>query len=107
MRKWKGLNKLLISLAAIVISLALGAILIVIEGNNPLEAYAILFSSVFSTQVNFGEAVIKAVPSPLPAWPWWWPTAAAPSTWGLRDSSCWARQAASGLQPHFPICLSP
>lgn len=62
MRKWKGLNKLLISLAAIVISLALGAILIVIEGNNPLEAYAILFSSVFSNQVNFGEAVIKAVP---------------------------------------------
>lgn len=58
----KGLNKLLLSVLAIAASLALGAILIVAEGSNPVEAYGILFSSVFSNKVNFGEAVIKAVP---------------------------------------------
>ncbi|MCI6256594.1 MAG: ABC transporter permease [Clostridiales bacterium] len=62
MNKRKGLDKLLISVLAVLISLALGAVLIVAEGHNPLEAYAILFSSVFSNKVNFGEAVIKAVP---------------------------------------------
>ena len=62
MDRLKGLNKLLISILAIAVSLALGAILIVAEGNNPVEAYGILFSSVFSSKVNFGEAVIKAVP---------------------------------------------
>lgn len=62
MDKYKGLNKLLISILAVVISLALGAVLIVAEGHDPLEAYGILFSSVFSNKVNFGEAVIKAVP---------------------------------------------
>lgn len=62
MNKRKGLNKLLITVLAVVVSLALGAILIVAEGHNPLEAYAILFSSVFSSRVNFGEAIVKAVP---------------------------------------------
>lgn len=62
MRKLKGLNKLLISILAVLASLAIGAVLIIIGGKNPLDAYAILFSSVFSNQVNFGEAVIKAVP---------------------------------------------
>lgn len=62
MHKGKGLNKFLISILAVLVSLAIGAVLIVAEGKNPLECYAILFSSVFSNKVNFGEAIIKAVP---------------------------------------------
>lgn len=62
MNKHKGLNKLLISVLAVLLSLAIGAVLIVDEGEDPISAYAILFSSVFRNPVNFGEAVIKALP---------------------------------------------
>lgn len=62
MSNTKSLNKLLISALAILISLSIGAILVIIEGANPIGAYGILFSSVFSSVTNFGEAIVKAMP---------------------------------------------
>ena len=62
MDKYKGINKLLISVLAVLASLLIGAVLILIEGGEPISSYTVLFSSVFSNPVNFGEAVVKALP---------------------------------------------
>lgn len=62
MNKHSGVDKLLLSGLAVLVSLAIGAVLIIAEGEDPIGAYAVLFSSVFRSPVNFGEAVIKALP---------------------------------------------
>lgn len=62
MDKMKTANKLIISLLAFFFSLAIGAVLIAIGGENPIDCYYILFSSVLKNAVNFGEAIAKAVP---------------------------------------------
>ncbi len=55
-------DKLVLPILAVLAALVVGSVLILLDGGAPLEAYAVLFSSVFKNPVNFGEAVAKAVP---------------------------------------------
>lgn len=56
------IDKLILPVLAVLAALLVGSVLILADGGNPLQAYGVLFSSVFSSPVNFGEAVAKAIP---------------------------------------------
>jgi simple sugar transport system permease protein len=58
----KTLDRMLLPVIAVFLALLAGSILILIDGHSPVEAYGVLFSSVFGKKVNFGEAVAKAIP---------------------------------------------
>jgi simple sugar transport system permease protein len=55
-------RKALTPILAVVAALIVGLILILIEGASPTEAYRILLTSSFSSRMNFGETLIKAIP---------------------------------------------
>lgn len=56
------LKKLTIPLTAIVLAFGCGAILILMLGESPIEAYGALFSASFSSLPGFGEALYKITP---------------------------------------------
>lgn len=53
---------LLIPLIAIAIGLMIGALLMVISGNNPIEGYIALFSGIFGSLYNVGETIREITP---------------------------------------------
>lgn len=55
-------SKLLIPILAVIAAMIIGIILILIEKASPVEAYRILLTSSFSSVMNFGETLIKAIP---------------------------------------------
>ena len=55
-------QKLLIPIFAVVAAMAIGVILILIEKASPVDAYRILLTSSFSSVMNLGETLIKAIP---------------------------------------------
>ncbi|HHW07718.1 MAG TPA: ABC transporter permease [Clostridia bacterium] len=50
------------ALIAIVLALLVGAVLLLIAGNNPVEAYRSLFNGAFGSSHRFAETVVKAIP---------------------------------------------
>lgn len=54
--------KLLIPVLAVIAAMSIGVVLILIEKASPVEAYRILLTSSFSSTMNFGETLIKAIP---------------------------------------------
>jgi len=56
------LTRVLASIVAVFMALALGSILIVMAGANPLVAYRALFYGAFGSVHNLAETVVKAVP---------------------------------------------
>lgn len=58
----KGMKHFLPSLATIVLALVVGAVVIVLSGNDPLEAYRQMFMGAFGSKSRLSETVIKAVP---------------------------------------------
>ncbi|MCL2323868.1 MAG: ABC transporter permease [Oscillospiraceae bacterium] len=61
-KKNRDITKFLIPLLSILIALLIGAILIVIQGKDPIYAYLQLFSGAFSNKGRFGETIIKTIP---------------------------------------------
>lgn len=47
---------------SILLAFVVGAIIIAVQGHNPLEAYGILIKGAFGSVNNIGEALVKAVP---------------------------------------------
>lgn len=62
MRLKRTLRSILISLAAILLALVAGGIIILFVGKNPLEAYYYLLRGAFGSVTSFGETLIKATP---------------------------------------------
>lgn len=58
----KILNTIGIPLAAVVLGLLIGAVLLLISGANPLQAYASLFKGAFGTPTYFQRTLEKATP---------------------------------------------
>ena len=58
----KLLRELLFPLIAVVAAFIVGGILILIIGDNPLQAYALLFGSAFSWPVGIGYTLFYATP---------------------------------------------
>lgn len=58
----KGLKRFLPSLATIALALLVGAVVIAISGNDPLEAYRQMLLGAFGSKSRLSETVIKAVP---------------------------------------------
>ncbi len=61
MRKIK-LIRVLMPLAAVVLALLVGAVLIAMVGVNPLKAYGILFSGAFGDLRSITDSMVKAIP---------------------------------------------
>jgi ABC-type uncharacterized transport system permease subunit len=49
-------------LAAVAVALALGAILMLIQGSSPVKAYEALFKQAFGSEFGFGQTLSKATP---------------------------------------------
>src|SRR6476469_4576167 len=58
----KILRELLFPLIAVIAAFVVGGILILIIGDNPLHAYALLFGSAFSWPVGIGYTLFYATP---------------------------------------------
>ena len=54
----------LVPLAAIVLALAIGAVVILLVGNNPLEAYAALLRGMFGSPTRIAASLADHVPDP-------------------------------------------
>jgi len=59
---FRGLLSGLSPLFVLLVALLIGSILIVISGQNPIEAYASLFLGAFGSLSRFSETMIKAIP---------------------------------------------
>ena len=53
---------ILVQLVAVLLALLIGAILLIVSGANPLEAYAALFRGAFGTPIALGRTLEKATP---------------------------------------------
>lgn len=63
MFNWPALiNSILQGVLALVLSLIVGAILIVLNGRNPIDAYDALWYGAFGTTDRFAETLVKATP---------------------------------------------
>jgi len=60
--KWFASDSFIVSLAAIVMGLLLGAVVMMIGGYNPITAYGALISRVFGDWYGFGEALREMTP---------------------------------------------
>jgi general nucleoside transport system permease protein len=58
----KPVQELFTPLIAILIALLIGAIVMLVTGHNPLQAYGALFNGAFGTKVNFANTLANAVP---------------------------------------------
>ncbi len=58
----RGDNKLLFTLVSILLGLLVGAIVLLISGYNPLEAYKALVEGVFKTPRHIGWAIVTSTP---------------------------------------------
>ena len=58
----EGLRQVLTAALTIVIALAIGAILVQISGNDPLEAYQALFQGAFGSKQRISEVFVKMIP---------------------------------------------
>jgi len=56
------MQNFLIPILAVVLSFAVGAIFIVIVGQNPLEVYSILFSQTLGSSYGIGQLLFKSTP---------------------------------------------
>ena len=61
-RRARSSNKLLFTIISIVLGLLVGAIVLIISGYNPLEAYKALVEGVFKTPRNIGWAIVNSTP---------------------------------------------
>ena len=68
------------------LALLIGAVILLISGANPLEAYAALFRGAFGTPIAVGRTLEKATPLIFRAWRWPSPSKPACSTSALRGS---------------------
>lgn len=62
MSKKKDFSKVYISILSIVISLLLGAFLLLITGYNPFDCYYLLFDGAFGNVSRFSETLVKMIP---------------------------------------------
>lgn len=60
-----GAGRVLPSVATIALALLVGAVIIILSGNDPLNAYKEMVLGAFGTKSRFSETVIKAVPLTL------------------------------------------
>ena len=58
----RGNNKLVFTIISILLGLLVGAIVLLISGYNPLEAYKALIEGVFKTPRNMGWAIVSSTP---------------------------------------------
>ena len=56
------LNDVILALITIVIALSIGAVLIIISGNDPIQAYRLLWTGAFGSPHRISETIVKAVP---------------------------------------------
>lgn len=61
-RRARSNNKLLFTIISILLGLLVGAIVLMISGYNPLEAYKALVQGVFKTPRNIGWAIVNSTP---------------------------------------------
>ena len=55
-------NSIFMPLLAVLAALAVGALILLVFGYNPLKAYATMLEGIFGTQRNFSEVLIKTTP---------------------------------------------
>jgi ABC-type uncharacterized transport system permease subunit len=60
--KWIGSDSAVVSLAAILLGLVCGAIIMLAGGYNPVAAYIALFQKVFGSRYDFGETIREITP---------------------------------------------
>lgn len=58
----KGMSRFIPSVATIAVALLVGAAIILISGNNPVEAYREMFKGALGSKSRISETLIKAVP---------------------------------------------
>ncbi len=58
----RGLREAIIPVAAVVLALLIGAIILLISGANPIQAYAALFQGAFGSMTALGRTLEKATP---------------------------------------------
>lgn len=61
-KKTKDLSNLIIPIASILIAFLIGAILIIMQGQNPILAYSELIRGSLGNKGSFGETIIKTIP---------------------------------------------
>ncbi|MFC0211802.1 ABC transporter permease [Paenibacillus chartarius] len=60
--KWFGGDSIVVSLVAVLLGLIFGAIIMLLGGYNPVDAYAALLKKVFGSPSDFGEAIREISP---------------------------------------------
>ncbi len=61
------IKQFVIAVLTIVLALAVGAILVRISGNDPAEAYTILFRGALGSKARISEVLVKMIPLTLMA----------------------------------------
>ncbi|HHT62808.1 MAG: ABC transporter permease [Bacillota bacterium] len=51
-----------VPLVSVLLALLVGAVFLVMNGNNPIEVYTMLISSAFTTSYGLTESIVKAIP---------------------------------------------
>ena len=51
-----------VPLVSVLLALLVGAVFLVMHGNNPIEVYTMLISSAFTTSYGLTESIVKAIP---------------------------------------------
>lgn len=62
MKKWEQMNELKKSLAAIGIAILVGALFILLSGENPIEAYAALLKGALGSPKSIANTISKSIP---------------------------------------------
>src|SRR4051794_26426812 len=60
--RWASKDSALIPLAALVMGLIFGALVMLVGGDKPLTAYSALFNKVFGSAYDFGETIREITP---------------------------------------------
>ncbi len=81
----------LVPAVSVVLGLAVGALLMLAGGYDPVAAYGALYEGVFGNLYNFGETIRQVTPSSSPGCRWPLPFARACSTSGPKGSFWSAR----------------
>jgi len=55
-------NQILMAVFTIALALLIGAVLIAISGNDPVEAYKMLLTGAFGSRQRFSETIVKTIP---------------------------------------------
>lgn len=58
----KTFNQLILAVVTILLALLVGAIVIIISGNSPIEAYMAMFNGAFGSKQRFMEVLLKMIP---------------------------------------------